>query len=52
MPYCFIQPPARLPFRNPTTIIDDPDGDHINEEVAAMNQQHREDERFWQEEHQ
>lgn len=46
MPYCFIQPPTRVPFKNPTTIIDDPFGDRINEEVAAMNQQHREDERL------
>ena len=47
----FIQPPTRLPFRNPTTIIDDPFGNHINEEVAAMNREYRDDERFWRDEH-
>lgn len=52
MPYCFMQPPTHIPFRNPTTVIDDPFGDFTSGEVAAMNQEHREDERFWREEHQ
>ena len=52
MPYCFIQPPQRIPCRDPPSEVDDPFGDRINEEVAAMNRQHREDERFWREEHQ
>lgn len=48
----FIQPPQRIQFRNLPGEVDDPFGDRINEEVAAMNQQHRDDERFWREEHQ
>ena len=46
MSYCFIQPPTRLPFRNPSTIIDDPFGDRINEEVAAINREFIEDEKL------
>lgn len=46
-----IQPPARLPFRNPIDVMDDPLGDFTSCEVRGMNQDHRDEQRFWEDEH-
>lgn len=42
----FIQPPQRIPFRNPPGSQDNPFGDFTDGEVRAMNREHREDEKL------
>jgi hypothetical protein len=39
----FIQPPHRIPFKNPPSIIDDSFSDFTSGEVAAMNREFRDD---------
>jgi len=46
MPYCFIQPPNHIPFKNPPSAVDDPRGDFTSGEVAGMNQDYRDDVRL------
>jgi len=38
-----IQPPNRLPFKNPINKVDNPGGDFRDGEVRGMNQDRRDD---------
>ena len=44
--------PTPVPSRNPPSEVVDDRGEFTDGEVAAMNRQYREDERFWRDEHQ
>ena len=42
----FIQPPQRIPFRNPSGSQDNPRGDFTDGEVRLMNEDYQDDERL------
>jgi len=50
-PKTFMQERPRIPFKNPPGAVDNPGGDFRDNEVMRMNQDFRDDERLWRDEH-